>query len=257
VTRILLVEDGLQHASYFRQLYADVDVCRDVRQLNRAIEAGGEWAAAFIDFDLSGVSGEPQPTGLSALRLLMQSRPRTRRIVYTTLGENGRILYAVAAYRWLDTAIILDKNSDDERQFLDAANPRAANPTPSAWQAKLSDHAYLIDYLFANHNWLALWRIWSYYNGSIRAVAAHLPPKTGIVPNSVREFSVEATNAMTNFRHAFYGPRPTTYERGEPNRRARATPLVAFADANDKFFNAPDLQEVLYFAKPWDRIRRR
>lgn len=73
----------------------------------------------------------------------------------------------------------------------------------------------------------------------------------------MREFSVDATNAMTNFRQAFYGPRPTTYERGDPARQARATPLVAFADAHDKFFNAPDLQDVLDFAKPWNRVKGR
>jgi hypothetical protein len=50
------------------------------------------------------------------------------------------------------------------------------------------------------------------------------------------------------------GPDLTSYERGNS---ARATPLVAFADANSKFFNASDLQEVLDFAKPWDRLRAR
>lgn len=251
MTRILLVEDHPAHASHFRQLFGDVDVCSDVRQLNWAIEAGGEWAAAFVDFDLSGATAEPQPTGLSALRLLLQSRPQTQRIVYTGLSDNGRTLYAVAAYRWLETAIVLDKTSD-EGALRAATSRHAANPTQPAWQAKLTQHAYLIDHLFAKYNWLALWRIWRQYDGSIRAVSDHLPP--GNNPNSVREFSVDATNAMTNFRHAFYGPRPTTYQRGNS---ARATPLVAFAEANDKFFNAPDLQDVLDFAKPWDRIRSR
>jgi hypothetical protein len=60
----------------------------------------------------TGGAGEPQPTGLSA-PALMQSRPQTRHIAYKTVGENGRTLYAVAANRWLETAVILDKSSDE------------------------------------------------------------------------------------------------------------------------------------------------
>ena len=251
MTRILLVDDHPTVASHIRQLFGDVDVCRDIRQLARAIEDGGEWAAAFIDFDLSGVAAEHERTGLSALRLLMQARPQTRRIAYTTLSDNGRTLYAVAAYRWLDTAVVLDKASD-ESALRAAASPHGANPTPRAWQTKLSQHAHLIDHLFAKYNWLALWRIWRQYDGSIRAIGDHLQPGTGNTRNSVLVFSREATSAMTAFREAFYGSRPTTYERGNS---ALATPLVAFADANDKFFNAPDLPDVLDFAKPWNRVK--
>jgi hypothetical protein len=243
------VEDQPSYASYLREIFGQVDVCRDVRQLARAIEEGGEWAAAFIDFDLTGLAEESERTGLTAHRLLMQARPQTRRIAYTTLDENGRTLYAVAVYHWLKPAVVLHK-SWDERALRAAASPHGANPMPSAWQTKLSQHAYLIDHLFAKNNWLALWQIWRQYNGSIRAVSDHLPP--GNTPNSVRRFSEEATSAMTAFKEAFYGPRPTTYERGNS---ALAAPLVAFADANDKFFNALDLQDVLDFAKPWNRVK--
>ncbi|MGD0706647.1 MAG: hypothetical protein ABSA02_43055, partial [Trebonia sp.] len=138
----------------------------------------------------------------------------------------------------------------DERALRAATSPHGANPMTSAWQTKLSQHAHLIDHLFAKNNWLALWQIWRQYNGSIRAVSDRLPP--GNTPNSVRRFSEEATSAMTAFKEAFYGPRPTTYERGNS---ALAAPLVAFADANDKFFNALDLQDVLDFAKPWNRVK--
>jgi hypothetical protein len=250
VTRILLVEDQPQSPALFRQLFDDVDVCTDIRQLNLAIEAGREWAAAFVDFDLSGAAEGLFPTGLSALLRLREARPQTRRVVYTTLGENGRTLYAVAAYRWLDTAVVLDKSYGGS-ELRAAASPHEANPTPLGWQTKLTQHAYLIDHLFAKPNWLALWRIWRQYNGSIRAVGDDPPP--GNNRNSVREFSVEATGAMTAFREAFYGSSPTTYDRR--GNSALATPLVAFAYANDKFFNAPDLEAVLAFAKPWDRVR--
>jgi hypothetical protein len=248
VTSILLVDDQPAHASHYRYLFGEVDACRDYDQLAAAVAAGQEWTAAFVDFDLSGASDEPQRTGLSALRLLMQARPQTRRIVYTTLSDNGRTLYAAAAYHWLKSTIILDKSSEDSA--LLAAASAEANPTPPAWRRKLQAHAYLIDHIFARYNWLGLWQIWRYYNGSIKAVSDHLPP--GNTPTSVREFSEQAADAALNFKVAFHGPNPTTYARANS---ARATPLVAFADANSKFFNAPDLQDVLEFARPWDRPR--
>jgi len=248
MSRILLVDDHPAEASHHRALFrGDVDICRDYSELIKAINDNADWSAAFVDFDLSGVSGKPQRTGLSALRLLKQLRPRTRRIVYTTFDENGRMLYAVAAHHWLKTEIILHKASDD-RVLENAADPRAPNPTPPAWQEKLR-RAPLIDYLFAQDNWLPLWRIWSDYNGSIKVVSDHLPSKN--TPRSVREFSEQATDAMINFKAAFYGQAQTTYVR---RNVARATPLVAFVDANSKFFNALDLQEVLDLAKPWERI---
>ena len=251
MTSILLIDDQPAHASHHRRLFGDVEVCGDYDQLASAVQAGKSWPAAFVDFDLSGAAEEPRRTGLSALRLLMQARPLARRIVYTTLSDNGRTLYAAAAYHWLATSVVLDKSSED-LALIAAARPGAEDPTPPAWRKKLNDHAYLIDHLFARFNWLALWQVWRYYDGSIKAISDHLP--RGNTPASVRDFSVQATSAMTNFKAAFHGPRPTTYERGNS---ARATPLVAYADANSKFFNAPDLQEVLDFARPWERVRNR
>jgi CheY-like chemotaxis protein len=249
MSRILLVDDQPPHASHHRRLFGDaVDVCCDYNELIKAVVSGKDWSAAFIDFDLSGISEEPRRTGLSALRILKQQRPNTRRIAYTTLSDNGRILYAAAARHWLSTEVILDKSSDDQA-LRDAVNPQAANPTPSAWLQKLK-RAQLIDYLFARDNWLPLWRIWSTYNGSIKVVNDHLP--RGNTPTSVREFSEQATDAMANFKAQFYGQTSMSYTRGN---HALATPLVAFIDANTKFFHAPDLQETLDLAKPWQRSR--
>ena len=248
MNRILLVDDQPPHESHFRRLFDPVDVCRNYDDLAQAIKQGTSWSAAFVDFDLSGTAEEPQRTGLSTLKLLLENRPQTQRIAYTTLSDNGRIMYAVAARHWLETKVILDKSSD-ERALIAAARPASPNPTLPAWQQKLKS-AYLIDDLFARYNWLSLWRIWRFYDGSIKAVRDHLP--YGSTPASVRDFSEHAADAVDAFKCAFQGPRPTSYERGNS---ARATPLVAFADANSKFFNAPDLQEILDFAKPWDRLR--
>lgn len=254
MNRILLVDDQPPQASHFRLLFGHmfdhVDVCRTHDEVVQALGEGTRWTAAFVDFDLSGIS-EPQRSGLSVLRLLLENRPETRRVAYTTLNENGRTLYAVAARHWLKTKIILGKESG-EREIIAAANPDGPNPTPPAWEDKLN-FAFLIDDLFAQYRWLSLWQIWSFYYGSIKAVGDHAPP--GNNPTSIRQFSVDAANAVENFRCAFEGPKRISYER--KNYSARATPLVAFADANSKFFSSPDLQEILDFAKPWDRVRAR
>ena len=194
------------------------------------VQSGTRWSAAFVDFDLSGIAEEPQPSGLSALRLLLQERPADPRIAYTTLSENGRTLFAVAAYRWLDTTIILDKSSAAET--VKAAVEAGSGAMPAGWRAKLRN-AHLVDQLFAKYNWLPLWKIWPAYDGSIRVVGKHLPP--GNAPTSVREFSEGAEPAAENFRTAFEGV--TRPERS--GKRARATPLVAFADTNSKFFPRP------------------
>jgi hypothetical protein len=251
VNRILLVDDQPPHESHFRRLFGQAaDVCRNQDELRLALDRGADWSAAFVDFDLTGTGGKPQQTGLSVLLQLLQSRPRTKRIAYTTLSDNGRVLYAVAARHWLDTTVIIDKASD-EHTLLTAARTRTANPTPPAWQEKLKD-ACLIDDLFAQYSWLSLWQVWRFYNGSIKAVRDHLP--YGTTPTSVRDFSEKAARAVQNFRCRFEGHNPASYER---KNSAQATPTVAFADANSKFFSAPDLQDILNFAKPWDRVRTR
>lgn len=250
MNRILLVDDQPPHESHFRQLFGDVDVCRNYDDVARAVGKGASWSAAFVDFDLSGTAEEPQRTGLSVLRLLLQDRPQTQRIAYTTLSDNGRVLYAVAARHWLQTKIILDKASD-KRALTAAAIPGGLNPTPPAWEEKLK-FAPCIDDLFAQYNWLSLWQIWRFYNGSMKAVRDHLPH--GSSYTSVRDFSENAALAVNNFRYVFEGPKSTSYER---KNSAQATPLVAFADANSKFFQSPDLREILDFAKPWDRVRAR
>jgi CheY-like chemotaxis protein len=246
MSRILIVDDHPSHPVFLRDIFGTVDICKSYADLVLAVRSGTQWSAAFVDFDLSGVAEEAQPTGLSALRLLLQERPRTRRIAYTTLSENGRTLFAVAAYRWLDTTVILDKSSAPETVKAAVATGRDA--MPAGWRAELQS-AHLVDMLFAKYNWLPLWEIWPLYDGSIRVVQKHLPPGNAVT--SVREFSEGAGPAAENFRAAFEGV--TRAERS--GRPARATPLVAFADTNSKFFHAPDLQDILNFAKPWDRAR--
>jgi hypothetical protein len=250
VNKVLLVDDQPPHESHFRRLFGQVDVCRSYAEAAQEISQGADWSAAFVDFDLAGTAEEPGPTGLSVLLLLLQKQPHVRRIAYTTLNENGRGLYAVAAWHWLETKIILDKASD-EAALLTAARPGAPNPTMPARQEKMRYAGY-IDDLFAQYNWLSLWQIWRFHNGSVKAVRDHLPH--GNTPNSVREFSEKAARAVENFRTAFEGQNPISYER---KKSAQATPLVAFAEANSKFFHAPDLQEILHFAKPWDRVQAR
>ena len=244
--RILLVADQPPDESHFRRLFDPVDVCRNYDDLVQAISNGSTWSAAFVDFDLSGDAEKPQRTGLSILKLLLEKQPKTRRIAYTKLNDNGGTLYAAAAWHWLDTRIVVDKSSS-EQMLIAATLPDRPNPTLPVWKEKLKS-AYLIDHLFARSNWLPLWQMWRFRNGSMSAMRDHLP--FGISPLSLRQFSLEASDAVDRFRDAFEVQRIRYVRRNSP----RATPLVAFSDANSKFFNAPDLQEILDFAEPWGRI---
>lgn len=248
--RILLVDDqpqpGTHHTAVFGPL---ADVCTSVDQLTERLRRGDTWSAAFVDFALSDDIGG-QRTGLSALRLLKQQRPETRRVVYTTLGENGRTLFAVASYRWLDTEVVIDKSAATKSVLENAADVTAANPTASGWQRRLREHALLIDYLFADANWLGIWREWWAQNGSVSAVSKQLGPP--FTPHVVQQFSTQVTQHVLNFEAAFFGA--SARER-EGRSTARATPVASFARRHDFFFQAVDLDPVLNDAAPWLTVR--
>lgn len=141
---------------------------------------------------------------------------QTQRVAYTTLTDNGRTLYAVAAWQWLQTKIILDKSSS-EQALITTARPGGPDPTPPAWQQKLKS-ACLIEDPFARYNWLSLWQIWRFYDGSIKVVQDHLPYGTN--PTSVRDFNEHAADPVGAFRYAFQDPnRQATSEATRPGPR--------------------------------------
>jgi ActR/RegA family two-component response regulator len=241
VPDVLLVDDQPAFGAIHHQAFGPAaDWCTSTAQLAEALKTGRRWTTAFVDFEL----GRHQPTGLTALSLLADY-PETRTVVYTTLGENGRTLFATAAYSWFGCSTILDKSHGDATTLRAAA--AGHNPTPEAWRERLRQGPHLVDDLFQEPSWAALWRVWPEVNGSIKAAREALP---GHSDNSIRQFSKRALEAMENFRDTFLGPRTLTVSRGNT---ARATPLATFADSQDHFFKAPDLERALRHGQPWGR----
>lgn len=239
---VVLVDDHPAFGDQHRQVFGDgVHWCRSASQLAADLDSGTQWTTAFVDFDL----GRGQQTGLTAMTLLAKHSPQTRAIAYTSLSDNGRTLFAVAAYRWFGCTSVLDKSLGDAGTLRAAA--AGANPTPPAWRNRLHHSAHLIDELFQEPSWTALWRVWPDVNGSMRAVRDALP---GHTPYSIGQFAKLALPAMENFESAFLGRQRLPVDRGNT---ARATPLARFAHSHDAFFRAPDLGLALDHGKPWER----
>jgi hypothetical protein len=134
--------------------------------------------------------------------------------------------------------VVSDKNSDDEtlRKVIESGQ----NPTPPGWLQKLSAAADLIEDLL-RPGWLPLWRIWPSVNGSVAMAARQLP---GHQPRP-RDFARAAVEVVAKYREIFeHASLNSTYE-DERKYSALAVPLTSFAKANSKFFNAPDLDDVL------------
>lgn len=242
--RILLVDDQPPFADSLRRLFGPaLEVCASVNELTKAIYEGRTWDAAFVDFDLTGASDGPQPTGLSALRLLKRTRPDTRRIVYTTLSENGRTLFAVSAYHWLGVRVILDKHSG--KDAIRAAVINGVNPTAGGWTDKLKAAGF-VDGLFATEQWSSIWQLWPQHNGAFRVVSRHTTLHS---TNSLLTFSNEAPRAAEAYRNQFESSRPPIVTEGFQ----KAASLLAFISEHDKFFNAIDLKHVLGDVKPWSK----
>lgn len=234
---VLLVDDQPAFGNHFQSVFGNAVIwARNANDAARRLRAGYRPDIAFVDFHL----GDDAPTGLTVMRALVEHSPATRRVCYTTLGENGRILYAVAARHWFDAHAVLDKALADDEVLRAAA--AGVNPTQPVWEENLAQ-AWRIDDLFRKPSWPTLWRVWPQANGSRRAarVLAATPQITDTV---IREFAEDASVGMESFR-AVFGQTTIKTERGNV---ARGAPLAAFSAANSAFFQAPDLKAALDWA---------
>jgi hypothetical protein len=233
MSRVLIVDDHKTTLS--RGLAAALgQPCDTLVSLEEVKNAGNpaQWTVAFVDFDLSSST----ETGLSIMEYFFDHSPNTKRIAHTSLSDNGRTLFALAAHAWFGVNIIIDKNSDEET--LKRAIMPDQNPTPPGWLRKLSAAEDLIEDLL-RPGWLALWRLWPSVNGSASVAAKRLP---GYQPRP-RDFAEAAIKVVAKYREIFQlASLSPAYER---KYNAKAVPLTSFAEANSKFFNAPDLEAVL------------
>ncbi|MBT2509216.1 response regulator transcription factor [Streptomyces sp. ISL-98] len=232
MTRVLIVDD--HRTTLARGLAAVLELPCDIYTCKHEVEAGinSDWTAAFVDFDLNS----PTETGLSIMEFLFDRCPEVRRIVHTSLSENGRTLFALAACAWFDAEVILDKECS-ETQICQAVN-LLENPTPRRWLERRRRAADIIDDLL-QPGWLPLWQIWPEVNGSVKAAKARL----GKHQPDPRTFAKEALAILEKHRDMF-GLASLNPVAGRAYS-SYAVPLTVFAEANSKFFGAPDLAAVL------------
>jgi CheY-like chemotaxis protein len=248
--KILLIDDYPSERSHHRRVFGErLDVLRTIGQLEAALATGDNWTVAFVDFDLG--SGEMRG-GLTALRLLRESRPQTRLIVYTDLGGRGRTLFAAAAWHWFGVRDLLDKPTAEPEELREAART-AGHATSTQWASKLSRSAHLIDTLFRTPKWRELWVLWP---NIVTYSAAYK-----VIPNlphaASRTFQERASDAAEWFSTEFFGSEPTSIKTIKRETSQRATPLAVFATKNRDFFAAGDLADILDYIKPWNAPRSR
>ena len=205
----------------------------------RLLQKGWTPDYAFVDFHFK----DRQQTGLVVMGELAAHSPGTVKVVLTTLDEKGRGLYAVASYRWFGVKLIVDK-SCDHRTF--AAIVNGENVTPPAWQIKLERHAGLLDDLFQEPTWAAIWATWPDTRGNERAILDKVP---GVTKPAINKFKNNATEAIAEYRKIF-GATMVHVERGN---KERLLPITEFAKNNETFFQAPELPAILDVAKPWNK----
>lgn len=247
---IAVLEDQPMARPAFTGAFGDnVDFFNGTGPLRAALERGARWDVAFVDFDL----GESKPTGLTALLDLYRLSPQTRVVVSTAPEENGRTLFTLAARHWFNAWGLLNKDDADTSTLRGAI--RGVNPTPYAWQAKLTQHAPKIDTLFQRPNWAELWRRWPEFGGS-KGVAKELLQQSWATAHTLNRFVDEGHPAMRDLSRALFagGLRSDEAVAARTNDKP-GVEMVGFAQANSHFFRAPDLEAVLRQAGPLGRDR--
>ncbi|WP_107765644.1 response regulator transcription factor [Nocardioides terrigena] len=240
--KVLLLEDEPLD-SHFYSIFGEenVDVYESVESLRSSLSrASISWDVAFLDFSLGEKSAY---SGLSAFALLHEWSPRTRLVGLTNVDENGRTMFATAAYRWFGMRGLVHKPHATKAHLLDIG--RGGSAMPQAWTTKLSTDGWMIDHLFADEPWGRLWQATPRAQG----IPESLGRLTGVGANYARRHFVEkAVPMVIQFAEAFKIERSPTEK--------QQIVLTEFVASNRTFFMAPDLLDVLEIAKPWEQVSR-
>jgi hypothetical protein len=242
MTRVLLLEDLPGFDALFGKVFGvdNVDAYRNFEDLRDGLAQPRGWEYAFLDFSLGEDSAF---TGLSAFNAVRNASPRTRTIGFSSLKESSRPLFAAAAHHWFGMWALMDK-SDASPATLEQIG-RGENPTRRGWAEKLRNHAYLVDGLFNHPRSGEMWRATSRAGGTATGYKAHLPSMTAKVARTIIDATVEEA---INFSAAFLGADGLGTTKPQPV-------MLEFHRANQTFFLAPDLLDVLDQIKPWARHR--
>lgn len=254
--RVLLLEDHDAFCLRFEPVYGDrLDHCYTVGQMatrgGELERAGEKWDYAFVDFQLED---HPGYTGFGALDYLHTFSPTTKVIVFTSLGEKGRTLFALAAREWFNAWTVLDKRSASNEALRNVA--AGVEPSPQ-WQRYLA-RSSVINEFFKKESSLRLWKLFAFHGGTQSAIC-----KAGkLGPNRVREFGKDAAGVVASIKRQI--PLIDTSADGAPGvaaavRRGNdpvAVPVVGFYRAHHNFFEAPELPDILETVEPWRRPTR-
>ncbi|MFC7962819.1 response regulator [Rhodococcoides kroppenstedtii] len=242
---VLLVEDHQAYELQFREIFGDVDRFGSAEDL---VESGMKgWPYAFVDFDL-----DREGTGLGVLEYLREHSPGTRVVIFTSLSENGRALFALAAYHWYGAWAVTEKRSCSD-EVLTALGREGRNPTPAGTVKLLREQAWRVDTLFPLPHALGVWRVWVAFGGSAPAIAKAHPYWNR---NDLYDFSTDTTAAVSQFRQqcaALLAP-PVQMPNGHMSQLSGQNQKVitAFVETHSKFFYAPELDRIVNRVAPWN-----
>jgi hypothetical protein len=233
--RVLLVDDVPGEGINFSRVFGEgLTAVRTLDELDARLAAGDTWEIAFVDFHLS----QPDYTGLSAMLRLRTHRPQTIIVTYSQFSENGRVLFAAAAHRWLGATAVLDKSRNHPATLSSYADSLRVgrDPSPAQWRARLQKST-LIDALLPDASWIDRWRALDEAAGDV-TLAANL---LHLQSSHLRGFKDRAVSVVNQINEAFFGvpnPGPTRNKKGV---------LGTFVAQHHSFLTAPDLPELLAY----------
>ncbi|MFF4490511.1 hypothetical protein ACFY0F_29190 [Streptomyces sp. NPDC001544] len=203
---------------------------------------GETFDLAFIDLHY----GRRKATGLTAERVISDSSPSTRLVVYSNEQEDNRVLLLLASYYYFSPFAVLSKSAPDEeiRAVVGAARDGRQAPAFAAGGA-FNDAAPLIGQLLKRESDLRIWRSLTQHSER-NAIAS----KSYVAAGTVSKFADEKFPVVEDIRLRFLGlehdvVRAIVQQGGEDVRVPRLAPLHAFAMIQAEFFNDPELDELL------------
>lgn len=238
-TKVLVIDDEFAYGALFKLVFGEhVTVCCSVAELDEHVARGERWDLAFVDFSLDPLGKER--SGLSALMALRDSGAARSLVSYTQLGESGRALYMAAAKAWFSVDATLDKGMSGPENLERFSTMLDVGQDPTAPNLRrMLAKAEIIDRLIPNPFDVRLWRAWSEFDGSERAVRACLQ----IGPSVTRGFKDYATAAVHEFEYVFFGR--TVEEPAEGDYSNLKGALTGFASRHRSFFRAADLDRAI------------
>jgi ActR/RegA family two-component response regulator len=244
--RVLLVEDIEVFDRQLRDIFENVDRYPSAAAL--VASKGRGWKYAFVDFDLKG-----EETGLSVLNYLHRFSPETKIVIFTTLTENGRGLFAMAAWHWYKVWAVRDKDDFSDDVFL-AIRDKDENPTVPRTKTLLDAQAWRIDTLFPIAQSVKLHSIWVEFGASTRGIEEAYPSLgNSVLIKFSRDIREAVEGIKTNCRTMLPKTAPPASRSPKKTQAANNLVTTQFIATHSIFFYAVELERVVRAMRPWER----